>query len=340
MRSHFMKPPLRALVALIVAGCCTLPKFNVGDMDGRLAFSGHLAFRFDFDAHMKFNFDGDFAGWSGLSAATAVSLGIDWSGKVAYAQKRDIDIDDDGVKESVSVIGFGEGDPDDVETVVATWKGDVYTFDDGYCYVLVSKANTVTLLSGRCDEQGPVLTCTSPADDLQDVSCEVCDEAGRCSKCDGTTVDECISDGSKQLDRLPEPEPESEPPAQSDAGADAAEVDASVPEPVARDAGAPTMAEPDASIEPDASPMPAPDASPMPEPDPTQSAAYRTCMDQLSVIEASVSLCGLALKLEGSELCSGHLSAVKACYSSIDGLSLLDSPCGTLKSDDCSEVVK
>lgn len=336
MRLHFMKPALPALAALFAGGCCSVPDFNVGDMDGRLDFSGSLAFDFDFDADMEFEFDGDFSGWGRLGGATSVSLGIDLSGKTAYEQDIEIDIDDDGVEESVSVIGFSDGDPDAIDTVVAAWEGDVYTFDDGYCYVLVATETTVSLLTGPCEEDGPVLTCTSPADDLDDVSCEVCDEAGRCSECDGTTVGECISDGAEELDALPEPDPTdadetevTDTESQTDTDAD---VDAAPPEPSAADAAAPTeTVEPDASSEPTAT---------EPEPDPTDSEAYRTCMDQLSAIEAGVSLCGLSLRLDTSELCDGHLAAVDACFSSIDGLGLLDSPCDELQSDDCSEVVE
>jgi hypothetical protein len=351
-----MKPSLRTLAVLIAGGCCSMPDFNVGDMDGRLDFSWRLAFDFDFDADMEFDFDADFAGWAGFGAATAVNLGIDLSGKVAYEFDIDIDIDDDGVKESLSVLGFGDGDPDDIDIVVAAWKGDVYTFDDGYCYVLVANEDTVTLLTGPCDEDGPVLTCTSPAADRDEVSCEVCDEAGRCTQCDGTTVEECISDGAEELDDLPEPEPE-ETAAGSlrDAGSDGMDVttngtdiDASAPDPSAADAGttasATTTAQNDASSDPTGSTEATGSAEPAtsnePEPDPAESEAYRTCMDQLSVIEASISLCGLSLTLDSSELCEGHIGAVQACFSSIDGLGFLDSPCDELESDDCTEVVE
>jgi hypothetical protein len=321
-----------------------MPDFNVGDMGGRVEFSGSLAFDIEFDADMEFEFDGDFSGWGDLDGATSLSLGIDVDieGKIAYEQELDIDIDDDGVEEEVRVIGFGDGDPDEIDTVVTAWKGDIYTFDDGYCYVLVWNDNTVTLLTGRCDEGGPVLACQSSEDDLSDVSCQVCDEAGRCSECDGTTVDECISDGAEELDELPEPEPTETDETQTDeAQTEVEPTDAGPTEPSAADAGAadagsPVVGEPDASTEPEPT-----DSEPTePEPDPTESEAYRTCLDQLSVIEGSLSLCGLSLTLEVSELCSGHLSAVNACFSSIDGLDIFDSPCNALQSDDCSEVVE
>jgi hypothetical protein len=334
MRLHFIKPVWPAFMALVAGGCCTTPDFNVGDMDGRLDFSGSLAFEFEFDADMEFDFDGDFSGWAGLGAATSLSLDIDIEGKIAYEQEFDLDIDDDGVEEEVRVIGFGDGDPNELDTVVATWQGDVYTFDDGYCYVLVWSDDSVTLLTGPCEEDGPVLACTSPADELDDVSCEVCDEAGRCTECDGTTVGECISDGAEELDDLPEPEPteteETDIATETETGTT---VDAAMPEPGASDAGAPTVTD-----EADASPEPT--TTEEPEPEPTDSEAYRTCLDQLSVIEGSLSLCGLSLTLETSELCSGHLGAVNACFSSVDGLDIFSSPCSALESDDCSEVVQ
>jgi hypothetical protein len=295
-------------------------------MNGRLAFSGSLAFDFEFDFDMEFDFDidFDFSAWAHLDAATAVSLGIDidLSGKVAYEQELEIDIDDDGVKESVSVIGFGDGDPDDLDVVITAWEGDEYTFDEGYCDVLVWKTDSVTLLTGPCDDDGPLLTCTSPDDDLDDVSCEVCDADGNCAQCDSGKVSECIDEGADELDDI-EPEPEPEPQGEPE------------PTPVITDAGAPPV-----TSEPDASPGSWAVAKPEPEPDVTQSAEYEACLQQVSVLETSGSLCGLSLALEAEALCQGFLSEVAACVSGIDALGLLDSPCSVLQSDECSEVVE
>lgn len=333
MTLRFMKSALAGLTALATTGCCTSPDFDLGDMNGRVAFSGSLAFDFDFDLDMEFGFDGDFAAWAHLDAATAASLGIDITGKVAYEQELDIDIDDDGVNETVSVIGFGDGDPDDIDAVITAWEGDEYTFDEGYCYVLVWTSNTVTLLTGPCEGEGPLLTCSSPEDDLDDVSCEVCDEDGNCAQCDSQKVSECIDQGADELDDIaPGPQPE--------------------PEPVMTDAGAPPdTGEPSASSgpwsttkptpEPAAEPEPTPEPAAEPEPEPaTPSPEYQACLDQVRALETSVSLCGLSLTLEADALCQGFLSEVEGCVSGVDALGLFDSPCSVLQSDDCSEVVE
>lgn len=325
MRRGFMKSVLTGLTALSVAGCCKTPDFNVGDMSGRMAFSGSVAFDFDFDADMEFDFGGSFSAWGRLGAATAASLDLDITGKLAFEQQLDVDIDDDGVEETVSVIGFGD-DADHIDTVVASWEGDKYTFDDGYCYVLVWANDTLTELTGPCDGNGPVLTCTSPDDNPDDVSCEVCDENGSCARCESRTVEACIDEGS---DALAESTPEPEPSPLPDAGSPPAttERDAAAP-----DAGTPTP--PDA-----AAPIDTGNVEPQMPPQ-TNTAEYQACLGQVSALEVSVSLCGLSLALDASQLCEGNLAAVGTCFSSIDALGLLDSPCSVLQSNDCNGVVQ
>ena len=231
---RFVKPALAALTALGTAGCCTTPDFSLPDFRGRLDFSGSLAFDFDFDADMEFEFDGDFSAWIDLGVVASWDFDIDIEGKVAFEQEILIDIDDDGVEEKVTIIGFSDGDPDDVDTIVAAWEGDEFTFDDGYCYVLLVTEDSVTLITGECDGDSPVLTCTSPTDDPQDVSCEVCDENGECAQCESEKVSECIEEGSDVLDEIepdeepdqPKPEQDSGPPPLLDAGSPPVEVDA------------------------------------------------------------------------------------------------------------------
>ncbi len=337
MRTRLVNPMLALAAALSTASCCTTPDFSLPDFRGRLDFSGSLAFDFDFDADMEFDFDGDFSGWANLDVVTSASLGIDVSGLVAFEQEIQIDIDDDGVEETVSVIGFGDGDPDDIEIIVATWEGDEFTFDEDYCYVLVVTEETITLITGPCGSESPVLTCTSPADDPDDVSCEVCDENGECARCESEEVSECIEEGSDVLD---EREPEPEPASTLDAGPSHVEPDAEAPRTI--DAGE----TPEPSDEPTVdggmmtSPPDAGATTPQPEPDVTQSAEYQTCLEQVSTLEASVALCGLSLTIDADTLCRTSLATVQDCFSSIDGLSFLENPCDVLEGDDCSEFIE
>ncbi len=322
---------LAVLAALNTSGCCETPDFSLPDFRGRLGFGGSVAFDFDFDVDMEFDFDGDFSGWANLDVVTAASLGIDVDGKVAYEQEIEIDIDDDGVEETVSVLGFGDGDADDVDTIVAAWEGDEYTFDEDYCYVLVITEDTVTLITGPCNSDSPGLTCTSPADDLDDVSCSVCDENGDCAECESNVVAECIDEGSDALDdREPEPEaePEPEPVSMPDAGL--ADGDAGVPE-TSPDAAAPPVDGGAMTMTPE--PM-------TPDPDVTASPQYQSCLQQVSTLEASVALCGLSLTVDADTLCQTSLDAVGRCFSGIDGLGFLDNPCSVLESNECSEIVQ
>lgn len=330
-----------AAAAFACYSCCSTPDFSLPDFRWRLDFSGSLAFDFEFDIDMEFEFDGDFSGWARLDVVTSGSLGIDISGKTAFEQDIDIDIDGDGAEERVSIIGFSDGDPDDVDTILAAWEGDESTFDEGYCYVLVVTEDTVTLIGGECNSDEAVLTCTSPADDLEDVSCEVCDE-NACERCYSSKVSECIDEGSDALDQIePEPDDDAESdddaePATEDAGEAPTELDAAVP---STDSGASSEAGTPRS---DGGAPEAPEAGEVeaPEPDITESAEYQSCRQQVSTLEASVALCGLSLTVDADTLCRTSLSEVEDCFSSIDGLSFLDNPCNVLESSDCSEIVE
>lgn len=335
-RSGWVRIVVPALVVLgVLAGlstCCRTVDFTLPDFRGRLDFSGSLAFEFEFDANMEFEFDGDFSGWAKLDAVSATSLGIDLTGKVAFEQELDVDIDDDGVDERVSVIGLSDGDARDVDTVLASWEGDEYTFDEGYCYLLVVTEDSMTLITGRCNGDSPVLTCTSPTGDDESVSCVVCDAGGQCAPCDSKEVSECIDEGSEALGESRPPATPEPPPATDDASSPIADAGAMEPE-TAFDAG---------STEDGSTPGESPDEDMVdePEPDVTESPEYQTCVQQANALRASVSLCGLALGVEIDSLCRTSLAAVERCFESVDGASIFENPCDVLRSEDCAELVE
>jgi hypothetical protein len=118
--------------ALNVSSCCDKPEFEVGDMELRAEFGFSAVIDIDFSFESEIMFDGDLAAWADLGAATAAVFDYDFTGKTAYALELELDIDNDGVAETVKFLLFSDGSGSDYEHGFASWRGDRYSFDRGY----------------------------------------------------------------------------------------------------------------------------------------------------------------------------------------------------------------
>lgn len=193
--------------ALLAAGaCCEDHELGVGDLDGRMAFGADVTadVKFDSDAEIAWDSDASFSSWAHLGTGANGKVDLDTDGLRAYEVTQKVDIDNDGVDESVSFVAFGEDGPDDAEQVFATWHGDKYTFDSGNCYLLWSKEDTVTMLSGPCvegDDGSLFLSCTLETGQSDDFGCAACISAEKCLTCeDGQSVASCMTHGKQEID--------------------------------------------------------------------------------------------------------------------------------------------
>lgn len=200
--SRFWAVPLCLLLGTLlnVSSCCDKPEFEVTDMRLRAEFSFSVAIEIEFSLDLEISFDGDLAAWGNLGAATAAAFDYDFSGKTAYAQRLQVDIDDDGVAESVDFLVFSDGAPSDYDHGFAAWRGDRYSFDKGYCYVLSWQDDSAVLMSARCGSTEPALACPLESGEADTSECEVCDATGACAACGSSTVADCIDEGSAALE--------------------------------------------------------------------------------------------------------------------------------------------
>lgn len=199
MTSWRRKGGITALLALGFWSCCDERSTKVSDMSGRLDFAFDWAVKLKFDASMRFDFNGDFdfSSWAKFSAATNINLKFQFGGGSAYKRRVSVDIDDDGVGESVEVLAFG--DPTSPDRVMVSWRGDDFTFDSDRCYVMWWEGNTLELLNGRCNSPEPALHCQMTEGKASTMSCNVCAENGVCTACNASLVSECIDEGERKL---------------------------------------------------------------------------------------------------------------------------------------------
>jgi hypothetical protein len=169
-------------------------------MELRAEFGFSAVIDIDFSFESEIMFDGDLAAWADLGAATAAVFDYDFTGKTAYALELELDIDNDGVAETVKFLLFSDGSGSDYEHGFASWRGDRYSFDRGYCYVLSWEGDDALLMSGPCGSTGPALACPMQSGEADSSNCQVCDASGECAACSESTVSACIEEGSAELD--------------------------------------------------------------------------------------------------------------------------------------------
>jgi len=216
-----------ALVGALTAtyACCKDMDLGFGGLRGTLSFSFDVALNFEFEGSSSGSFDWDWSEWSGVSAASDASLdfesGGDWT---TFEQTVETDIDDDGVLETVTFLGVSPtGSADDVTRGFATWKGDKYTYDEGYCYLMTWDQSGARVMSAPCEDAGPAAVCSIEEDSNEDATCEACDSSGACTPCPSKKgeVGECLSDAEDELG-------EAEPPAAMGGSSSGVGIDGSV----------------------------------------------------------------------------------------------------------------
>lgn len=317
-----------SLVAVgAVTSCCNTPEFEMGDMGIRAEFGVNVAFDFEFSLDFEFNFDGDLSGWANLFAATSVTFNYDFSGKVAYATEVEIDIDDDGVAETVKFLGFSStGSPDDIDRGFASWKGDEYSFDEGYCYVLSWQGDDAVLMTGRCGSSQPALMCPMPSGEFDAGRCEVCDDEGACAPCDSELVASCVSEGEAALRSNT-----------SSSGVGGATATSSTSTTTGSSAGGAAGAAGEAG-----SMASGTTASNVTATGTTTggSVEFDSCVEEVRRLEQAGAACGANSELDSTMLCEERLSDVNLCFLAVEGAGLFGSECDVVSSDVCDVVYR
>jgi len=193
---------LLSSVLLVIGSCCDDPELQLSDMNARIDFAATVSLAVEFDLNMALEFGGDFAGWSGVSAASSANLAASIGGD-AYQQTVQLDIDDDGVEEAVRWVAFSDVGPEAPQQLLAAWEGDKYSFDAGRCYLLAQQGAEVRLLSAQCQQPQPALVCVR-AGDAESALCQVCDEQGTCAACKSDSVLGCVEEGARELAKAPD----------------------------------------------------------------------------------------------------------------------------------------
>ncbi len=314
-----------------VDACCEDHELAVSDLNGRMSFGAEVAAHVEFTVDMEITWVESlgFSGWAGLSGAADARIGFDPEGLDAFETTMDVDIDDDGVDESVSFVAFASGAPDDPERVFAAWRGDKYTFDAGICYLLWSEGDTIEMLSGPCENGGegaPVLSCTLGSGRQGKFGCDACGDAGECVACEnGESVASCMTDGARELDVAPsevggsggEAGEGGTVPAGEGGAAGAHEEGGAAG---AREEGGAAGAREEGGVAgaPGAGGSGAEDVA--------------LCLSLASALASAGQLCGLREAASHEVLCSDHLADVTACSAALDAVGLFEDPCRALRS--------
>ena len=316
---------LGALVAL--QSCCDDYELGVPDLGGRMSFGADVAFDFDFDWDMQIDWDFDldlrWAGWSNIRWASDFNIDIDLSGMLAFETETDQDIDDDGVAEKVRLLAFSEDDPADPYVVFAAWKGDKYSFDEGRCYLLWQKGDTVELLSAACDKAEPALHCVMTRGKPGSLQCDACNQYGVCAECNAKgSVSSCVKEGQA----LPKAPPVAE-------GGAAGSVGEAGQPAVAGQGGASSAgaAGQGGSAQSENGGAPAAGGNASTGGSVTVTAEWSLCVEQVSWLAGQARGCSMPELLDTDVLCSDRLSDVNICYVAAQAVGLFGSTCTVLE---------
>lgn len=324
-----------AAMLLLLTACCDERNATVGDMQGRLRFGFEFAAKVKFDFSVRFNFASDIRVWSGVLAASTANLHYDIAGKVASRQTVKVDVDDDGVDETVDLVAFGETDGSTPERVFAVWKGDEYTFDEGRCYLLWWEGSQIEMLNGACQVDEPALHCEATAPKADALACDVCSETGACAPCHGGTVPDCEKEGERTLRSESGTGGKGGSGGTRDSGADGAlhaaggTADASTTDAPATDAPATEDAE-IVRVEAGAEATVSGSAS--------GSVEFNSCVEQTKSLQSSANRCSRGALADTSVLCQDRLSDVNLCYLAVQATGLINTECSALANQVCQGV--
>lgn len=292
------------------AACCDEPELRVGDIQAMGDFSLSVSVGVEFSVEHAIVFDGDLPAWSGLAAAGNADVEYEFSSKHAYARELELDIDDDGVREKVEYLGFSNGSPANIERGFASWHGDRYSFDTGYCHLLSWQGAFGLLLSGHCGSTGAAVACPVGLERSTEPICQVCDATDACSVCSSQTLTECLREAKVSV-----------------AGGDIDAATATATAIATATATATTGAGVTVGIGGAAGAG-------------SVSVDFDSCVAEVQRLADVGRQCGLPDGLDSSSLCREQLSDVNICFLAVEGAGIFGSVCAVAASASCEGVFR